>query len=194
MCHREFYIAPGSLVTYELQRASDVFGMFQSVVEGRFVPRDLLVKDVPPELHHDLDYLVSMLDWEKNVDPHFMEHRYHKPLPVNEPESMRNQGYMENWVTYGSSYFSAKELTVFPGRSVSIHDAAAYGLIVLQGHGMIGNLMVETPTIIRFGDVANDELFVTIEAAKEVKVTNTSDKENLVILKHFGPGNPSAPL
>ncbi|HEY1861093.1 MAG TPA: hypothetical protein VGG61_12100, partial [Gemmataceae bacterium] len=41
--------APGSLVTYEPQVNSDVFGMFQSMVEGRAVPWDLLVKDVPPE-------------------------------------------------------------------------------------------------------------------------------------------------
>jgi hypothetical protein len=34
--------------------------MFQSW-EGRVVPWDLLVKDVPPELHHDLDYIISML-------------------------------------------------------------------------------------------------------------------------------------
>ena len=51
--------APGSLVTYEPQVNSDVFGMFQSLVEGRAVPWDLLVKDVPPEHHHDLDYIVE---------------------------------------------------------------------------------------------------------------------------------------
>ena len=32
--------APGSLVTYEPQVNSDVFGMFQSMVEGRAVPWD----------------------------------------------------------------------------------------------------------------------------------------------------------
>ena len=47
--------APGSLVTYEPQVNSDVFGMFQSLVEGRVVPWDLLVKDVPKDKHHDLD-------------------------------------------------------------------------------------------------------------------------------------------
>src|SRR3954464_15526012 len=40
--------APGSLVTYEPQWGSDVFGMYQSMVEGRPVPWGLLVKDVPP--------------------------------------------------------------------------------------------------------------------------------------------------
>ena len=39
--------APGSMCTYEPQWGSDVFGMYQSLVEGREVPWSLLVKDVP---------------------------------------------------------------------------------------------------------------------------------------------------
>ncbi len=35
--------APGSLCTYEPQWGSDVFGMYQSLVEGREVPWSLLV-------------------------------------------------------------------------------------------------------------------------------------------------------
>jgi hypothetical protein len=39
--------------------------------------------------------------------------------------------------------------------------------------------------------MTKDELFVTATAAKAgVKVTNRSDTENLVMLKHFGPDNP----
>ena len=63
--------APGSLVTYEPQVNSDVFGMFQSLVEGRVVPWDLLVKDVPADKHRDLDFIIGMLDWEANVNPTF---------------------------------------------------------------------------------------------------------------------------
>jgi hypothetical protein len=38
-------------------------------------------------------------------------------------------------------------------------------------------------------------LFVTASAAADgVLVTNKSATENLVMLKHFGPGNPQAPL
>src|SRR6516164_7598558 len=73
--------APGSLVTYEPQWGSDVFGMYQSMVEGRAVPWELLVKDVPPEYHHDLDYLVEQLNWEANVDPSFKDHHYLEPIP-----------------------------------------------------------------------------------------------------------------
>src|SRR5438105_15540187 len=63
--------APGSLVTYEPQVNSDVFAMFQSEVDGRIVPWELMTKDVPTERHHDLDYLVDMLDWDANVNPQF---------------------------------------------------------------------------------------------------------------------------
>ena len=72
--------APGSLVTYEPQWGSDVFGMYQSMVEGRYVPWKLLVKDVPKEYHHDLDYLVEQLDWEANVNPSFKDTHYLEPI------------------------------------------------------------------------------------------------------------------
>ncbi|MBI4873582.1 MAG: hypothetical protein HY822_02995 [Acidobacteria bacterium] len=185
--------APGSLVTYEPQVNSDVFGMFQSMVEGRAVPWDLLVKDVPTDKHRDLDYIIGMLDWDGNVDPEFAKHRWLHPKPVKDEAEMKTTGYCENWVCYGTPFYSAKELTVYPGRSVTVKDAAAYGLIVVQGWGSIGKLEVETPSMIRFGEMTKDELFVTAAMAqKGVVVTNRSDKENLVMLKHFGPGNPDA--
>ena len=185
--------APGSLVTYEPQVNSDVFGMFQSMVEGRAVPWDLLVKDVPPEHHHDLDYIIGMLDWGANVDPEFAGHRLFDPKPVKPEAEMRDAGYSEKWVSYSTPYYSAKELTVFPGRSVTIRDAAAYGMIVVQGWGSVGKMEVETPALIRYGQMTKDELFVTANAARRgVLVANRSDKEDLVILKHFGPGNPDA--
>ena len=73
--------APGSLVTYEPQWGSDVFGMYQSMVEGRPVPWSLLVKDMPKDKHHDLDYLVEQLDWEGNVNPSFKDSHYLEPIP-----------------------------------------------------------------------------------------------------------------
>jgi hypothetical protein len=187
--------APGSLVTYEPQVNSDVFAMYQSLVEGRAVPWDLLVKDVPAEHHHDLDYLLNMLDWEANTDPEFAKHRYFDPAPVAAVGDMAECGYCEKWVVYSTPHYSAKELTVFPGRSVTITDAAAYGLILTQGFGSIGIHAVETPALIRYGQMTSDELFVSRDAAGNgVKIVNQSATENLVMLKHFGPGNPQAPL
>jgi len=185
--------APGSLVTYEPQVSSDVFAMFQSQVEGRIVDRSLLTKDVPPEYHHDLDYMVSMLDWEGNVNSEFGKTNKVFPRPVRPIAEMEAEGYRELWVTYGTGYYSAKELTVLPKRKATVRDAAAYGLILTQGYGKFGKHGVATPAMIRFGEMTGDELFVTADAARQgVAVENLSDTEPLVILKHFGPKNPDA--
>jgi hypothetical protein len=185
--------APGSLVTYEPQVASDVFAMFQSLVEGRIVDWSLMTKDVLPEYHHDLDYLISMLDWEASINERFAETNKTKPKPVRAVKEMEDAGYRENWITYGTGYYSAKELTVFPGRAVTIKDAEAYGIIVTQGGGKFGTHDLLTPSMIRFGDITQDEFFVTAGAAQTgVRIVNTSDSDPLVILKHFGPNNPDA--
>jgi len=177
--------APGSLVTYEPQVNSDVFAMFQSVVEGRIIDWSLLTKDVRPEYHHDLDYLIEMLDWNANVNPEFGKTNKVFPKPAQSQEGCR-----ENWVSYGTSYYSAKELTVLPNRTATIRDSAAYGLILTEGHGLFGTHEVAAPAMIRFGEMTQDELFVTADAAKAgVRVQNTSATDPLVILKHFGPGN-----
>ena len=187
--------APGSLVTYEPQVNSDVFAMFQSLVEGRGVPWDLLVKDVPEEHHHDLEYLLDMMDWDANTDPEFAEHRLFEPRPVCPVADMAEAGYCENWVVYSTTHYSAKELTVFPGRTVTIQDAAAYGTILVQGFGQFGKHTAETPALIRYGQMTQDEFFVTADAARNgIVVKNNSATENLVFLKHFGPGNSQSPI
>lgn len=186
--------APGSLVTYEPQKASDVFGMFQSMVENRYVARELLTKDVPEDKHFDFDYLIDMLDWEANVDPEFMNHHYREPRPVKDVREMEEAGYREDWVVYGCDEFSAKELSVYPSRSIIIRDPAAYGFILIEGQGKFNVWDIESPTMIRFGQLTYDEFFVTAEAARKgVKIINRSESENLVMLKHFGPGNPENP-
>ncbi|MGI4854486.1 MAG: hypothetical protein ACRYF4_10640 [Janthinobacterium lividum] len=182
--------APGSLCTYEPQVNSDVFGMFQSEVDGRITPWELLVKDVPDEHKQNLDYILDMLDWDANVDPNFGSNNKVFPKLVTEGET---GGYIEKWVCYGTRFYSAKELTVLPGATVTIKDAEAYGLIVTQGYGDFGGTAVSTPSMIRFGDPTEDELFVTAGAAQQgVVIRNPSMTDPLVILKHFGPGNPDA--
>lgn len=186
--------APGTLVTYEVQMASDVAAIFQSMLGDRPIPWDLLVKDVPREHHRDLDYIVDMIDWRENLDPEFKKNHYIEPIPALNPEESREVGYEEKWIIYGLDKFSAKELIVYPGKSVKVFDRAAYGMIVIQGHGRVGKFKVEAPTIIRYGELTNDELFVSVEAAREgIEISNESQSENLVILKHFGPDNPDAP-
>jgi len=187
--------APGSLCTYEPQCASDVFAQYQSLVNDQVIEESGLWKDMPPERIGDYDYLMELIDWDLNVDPDFVRHRFMRPLRVKQDGLEGSDGYAENWICYKSAAFSAKELTVLPGRSVVTTDSAAYGLIVVQGHGTLGSWDVETPTLIRYGQRTFDEFFVSEAAAREgVAVSNPSRSEPLVILEHFGPGNPDLPL
>jgi hypothetical protein len=180
--------APGSLCTYEPQWGSDVFGMFQSLVEGREVPWSLLVKDMPKEKHRDLDFIVGQLDWDKNVDTHFKEHNYLEPIV---DQSRSGGGCTDRWIVYGTidgqQLFSAKELTVEPGAKCKLQDPGASGWITVQGRGRIGRLNLQTPAMIRFGEETEDEVFITAEAAAAgVEVENTGS-EPLVGLRYFGP-------
>lgn len=180
--------APGSLCTYEPQWASDVSAMFQSLVAEVPFGWESLTKDVPADKQHDLDFLLDMLDWEANVDPQFKDTYFRPPLPVRPLAEMEDAGYRELWVTYGNPYFAAKELTVLPGRTAAIQDPGAYGLIVVQGHGTLNGHPVESPALIRFGQLTCDEYFVSAQtAAAGVAVHNPSSCDPLVILKHFGP-------
>lgn len=188
--------APGSLCTYEPQWGSDVFGMYQSLVEGREVPWALLVKDMPKEKHQDLDFIVEQLDWEANVDPYFKQNHYLEPIVAAGSDK---DGFVDRWIVYGrvrgEQLFTAKELTVKPGQKATIKDNGANSIIVVQGEGRINKLRLNCPKLIRFHDLTEDEIFVTESAAKAgVTYENTSETENLVVLRYFGPEvNPDAP-
>jgi hypothetical protein len=187
--------APGSLCTYEPQAASDVFGMYQSLVNDVPISWDLLTKDVPAAQKHDLDYIVDMIDWELNLDPEFAKHRFMAPQPVRPLAEMEAGGCVDLWICYRSPDFSAKETTILPGRSVKLTDPACYGLYLLQGHGILGVWQADTPTMIRFGQLTSDEFFVTEAAARQgVTVTNPSETDPIVMLRHYGPGNPDLKL
>ena len=182
--------APGSLLTYEPQYASDVFAMFQNLTWNKYIPRDLLVKDVPEKFKMDLDFIVDLIDWDLNLDPYFFKNRYLEPKPVKPLDEMKEKGYEEYLVIYNSDFYSAKELTVYPDQSVKITDNSAYGIIIIQGHGKFGVLDIESPAMIRFGQMTKDELFITAETARNgIEIKNDSKVEDLVILKHLGPEN-----
>ncbi len=183
--------APGSMCTYEPQKASDVFAMYQSLVNEAIVPEELLWNGTPKDRIGDFDLLVEVLDWELNVDPNMMANRFMKPKPVRADVEMKGEGYFETWICYKSHDFSAKELTVLPGATVTIKDSAAYGIIVMQGHGKMGVWNIETPALIRYGQLTHDEFFISEQAAMEgVTIVNPSATDPIVMLKHFGPGNP----
>lgn len=183
--------APGSMCTYEPQKASDVFAMYQSLVNEAIIPEELLWNGTPKDQIGNYDQLMDAIDWDLNTDPQMMTNRFMRPKPVRDEAEMEADGYREVWVCYKSDAFSAKELTIFPGQTVTIKDSAAYGLIMMQGRGKMGVWDIETPTMIRYGQLTNDEFFVSEKAAQDgVQITNHSTTDPIVMLKHFGPSNP----
>ena len=179
--------APGSLCTYEPQFASDVYAMYQSVLlNGQNVGEELLWKNCPEEEKGNYEYLLDVIDWEKNIDLDFHKNNYMTPKPVRPVEEMVQEGYIEEWICYKCECVSAKRLTVLPGHSVVIKDSAPYGLICLEGHGKFGAWEIESPALIRYGQLTHDEYFVTEKAAKEgIRIVNPSTTDPIVILKHF---------
>jgi hypothetical protein len=181
--------APGSVLTYEPQWNSDVNSVHENITAGEVYPYDFLVENCPPDKKRDIEYIFSLVDWEKCVDPHYRKHYYRPPIIACQDDQ-----HMEKWITYANPYFGAKELTEFTGQTVTVRDAAAYGCILVQGHGVLGGFEAESAIMLRYGQLSADEYFVSERAAKEgVAITNHSLWEPLVILKHFGPENPEMP-
>jgi ABC-type amino acid transport substrate-binding protein len=182
--------APGSVLTYEPQWNSDITSVFENVSSGEIFSRQLLDENIPEDQKGSVDYLIGLLDWEKNVDPHYMKHYFRPPIQIPKID----ERFSEKWITYATEYFSAKELTVMPGQTVTVKDPVAYGCILIQGHGQFGDYEAEAAIQLRYGQLSADEYFVSEPSAKAgVSISNRSQWEPMVILKHFGPNNPDAP-
>jgi hypothetical protein len=182
--------APGSVLTYEPQWNSDVNSVYENIAANEIYPYEFLVENCPANKKKDVDYVMSLMDWEKNVDPYYKKHFFRPPIVC--PHS--DQRHTEKWIAYGNDYISAKELTVQPGQTVSVKNPVAYGCIMIQGHGKFGVYDAEAAIVLRFGQSSADEYFVSEDAAKEgITITNNSSCEPMVILKHFGPNHPGSP-
>ena len=187
--------APASICTYEPQAACDVFAMCESWSNNQEVSEELLWKDVPTDRKGDLNFIIEVLDWEKNTDPEFGKNRFMAPISTKKSLEDGETEYVEKWIIYKSTYFSAKELTIKPNSTVTITDTDAYGLIVVQGSGLIDKQQLLSSTTIRYGELTHDEYFVSDVAAKRgVRFQNLSTTTDMVILKHFGPNNSELAL
>lgn len=181
--------SPGSALTYEPQWNSDVNSVYENVASGEVYPYEFLVENCPDDKKRDVEYILSLMDWEKNIDPHFKKTYFRPPVMAHS-----DKAYSEKWIAYANPYIAAKELSVAPGETVTVKDGAAYGCILIQGHGKVGVHDAEAAIMLRYGQLSQDEFFVSERAAKEgARIVNASRSEPLVMLKHFGPNHPDAP-
>ncbi len=178
--------APGSALTIELQEDSDVFAMLQALNAGRIISKELLWKDVRDE-DRERDgerFVLELIDWEANGDRYFYENHHLSPQPVDP-----GGGGEESWIYYGTTKFSGKKLVVQPGASHISKERGLYNVFVWRGRGVVGGSPVEG------GNPAMDELLVThAPATTGVEFRNTG-REELVVIKFFGPDiDPDVPM
>jgi len=182
--------APGSVLTYEPQWNSDVNSVYENITAGEIYSQEFLSENCPADKKRDMDYIIDLMDWEKNIDPLYKAHNFR--YPVTCPHS--DQRHSEKWIMYANDYIAAKELTIQPGQTVVVKDPVAYGCIIIQGHGKFGVFDAEASCLLRFGQFSADEYFVGEPAAAEgVKITNAGQCEPMVILKHFAANHPDIP-
>ncbi|MFH0797308.1 MAG: hypothetical protein V2A65_09715 [Candidatus Omnitrophota bacterium] len=200
--------APGSLVTYELQSASDVSCVPESRVNDMVMPPDLIDKDLPVDLKKDgkdtvFQYILNMIKCPNSGNRHNFRQEYFRP-PVKVFSSSSGR---QDFVVYRTSrssepkapdYYSAKRTVVYPGKKLILEEKSAFGIIVLRGHGKIGvpkkeYLEVESPAMYETREETGaDEVFVSIEAAKRSEVICEST-EPLSFCQHFASrSNPEA--
>jgi hypothetical protein len=200
--------APGSLVTYELQTASDVSCIPESRVNDTVMQPDLLDRDLPVKVAADgfekvCDYILSMIRCPKagNGD-NFRREYFRPPVPVR-GDAEASQAY----VVYRTGrageprnpdLYSAKKTVVAGGREARCAERAAFGVIVLAGTGEVkvaGKQGVRAASASLYPDrdtVLEDELFVAAGAASSFAVS-VAGEESLRFCQHFASGsNPEA--
>ena len=169
--------APGTAVTLELQEDSDVLAMFQALVNGNIISKDLLYKDVRKE-DRDERKMLDQINWEVSGDPYIYENHHTSPHLINET---KQEGGEEYWVYYNTDKFSGKKLVVKPGESFSSVDKGVYNILVWKGKAKFDNHELEA------GNFGMDELLVSHEKAIKPSIIKNTGSEDLIIIKFFGP-------
>ena len=172
--------APGTALTIELQEDSDVFAMLQALTGGKIISKELLYKDVTKEDRAQFGEraVLNQVDWELSGDPYFYENHHTSPQLIAETQQ---PGGAEYWIYYNTTTFSGKKLVVKPGGRFQSVDRGVYNILVWRGSGRLDGHEIKA------GDFSLEELLVThARATTPIWVENTG-KEDLEIIKFFGP-------
>ena len=59
------------MLTYEPQWNSDVNSVYENVTADEVNSITSLNENCPDDKKDDIDYIMSLMDWDANVDPHY---------------------------------------------------------------------------------------------------------------------------
>ncbi len=199
---------PGSLVTYELQVASDVSCIPESRVDDLVMPIDMVDRDLPVSFEKDGDekvyqYILSMIRCPNSGNTIPFRQEYFRP-PITVYKDLN--GY-QDWVIYRTGkasdpenpdLYSAKHTVVFSEKTFEIKEKAAFGIIVLGGYGFVqvpGKEPVSLENVGFFPSrsiLGGDDVFISYEAASNL-VFQTKSYEDLSFYQHFASqSNPES--
>ncbi len=200
--------APGSLVTYELQAASDVSCIPESRVNDMVMPPDLIDRDLPVKIAKDgyekvCQYMLGMIRCRNAGNgENFRRQFFRPPVKVRDtPEAVQSYVIYRTGKASEPSNpdrYSAKKAVVRGGRTAAFNERAAFGAVVLAGHGTVGvpgKEQVPVGAVSHFPNrdsPGGDELFVAASAAAKLTVSCAS-AEDMRFYQHFASGaNPEA--
>ena len=187
----DYLHAPGPMLTEEPQEGTDVFSMFQNVVEGKYTPDVLLKKNFDPAIQTDPVALAAAVDLALNAkNPHdFMIY-----------PSLKQSGgeFVETWEVFGrdpeKGYvpFVLVETVIGPGKSLTLSNEPFHSVFCVEGAGLVclpdrtKVQDIRAPRVFRFGEPSYDEYLITAERAKEgVRYLNHGNTP-LVLHRCFG--------
>jgi hypothetical protein len=179
---------PGTALTIELQEDSDTLAIFQALVGGKILSKELLFKDVAVEDKERAgeSYLLDWVDWEFNGDPHIYERMHLGPRLI---ESSQQAAGEEHWIYYNTTKFSGKKLRIRPGMTYIAVEKGVYTVLAWRGSGTIAGQPI------RGQDPSADEVLVAHDLATKPHVVVNTGTEDLVLLKFFGRDvNPDVPV
>lgn len=200
--------APGSLVTYELQAASDVSCIPESRVNDMPMPPDLIDRDLPVTIAKDgweavCTYMLSMIRCPNSGNTENFRQQYFRAPVLIRAEEAGEQSFViyrcgKASEAQNPDLYSAKRTYVHSRHVFELSEKAAFGGIVLAGHGQIwveGKEPVPIEAVSLFptrDTIGGDEIFVSAYAAGRARVRCDS-MERLALYQHFASdSNPEA--
>jgi hypothetical protein len=192
--------APGSLVTYELQVASDVSCIPESRVGDMVMPPDMVDRDIPVTIKESgedavFQYILQMIQCPRSGNrERFREQFFRPPVTVRQENGSR-----QDFVIYrcgkasekpNEDLYAAKHTVVPAKSSWEVQESAAFGAIVLAGHGALcvpgkESVEVESPSLYHDrAEIGADEVFVAPQAASRLQI-ECQGAERLSFYQHF---------